>query len=157
VPIPAGQAAGAMLAAMAMQWTVARAVANGLIKHHLAFVRTAKGGGLFGTAKCRVAFPAFNEAIIGGLLLFSALLVFETNYERVREIGLFGCVLLVQSIPFLAAVALAAFENSRLNDFALWRRLEARIIEIVPREFMARRNRIDGAATAPDKRMEIAP
>ena len=44
-----------------------------------------------------------TKPIIGGLLLFGALLIFETNHERVREIGLFALVLLVQSIPFVAA------------------------------------------------------
>jgi exo-beta-1,3-glucanase (GH17 family)/cellulose synthase/poly-beta-1,6-N-acetylglucosamine synthase-like glycosyltransferase len=155
VSIPAGQAAAAMLAAMAMQWTVARAVAHGLVKDRLAFVRTAKGGSLFGTARRRrVAFPAFEEAILGGLLLFGATLVFETNYEHVWEIGLFGFVLLVQSVPFLAAVALAAFENSRMNDFALWRQIEARLMEALP---LARREPLNGAAAAaPEKRVEIA-
>src|SRR3984893_12120529 len=50
VPIAAGQAAGALLAAMAMQWTVAYAVANGIVKDRLAFVRTAKGGTSSGTS-----------------------------------------------------------------------------------------------------------
>jgi exo-beta-1,3-glucanase (GH17 family)/glycosyltransferase involved in cell wall biosynthesis len=156
VPIPAGQAAAAMLAAMAMQWTVARAVANGLVKDHLAFVRTAKGGGLFGVAKRRVAFPAFYEAILGGLLLFGAVLIFETNYEHVREIALFGCVLVVQSVPSLAAGALAAFENSRINDFALWRNLQARLVEMLPREFAARRAPVASRAAAPEKQIEAA-
>ena len=35
---------GAVFAAMSVQWTVARAVGFGLIKDHLPFVRTAKGG-----------------------------------------------------------------------------------------------------------------
>jgi len=154
VRIPPGQAAGAMLAAMAMQWTVARAVARGIVKVHLAFVRTAKGG--TGAARKRRAFPAFDEAILGGLLLLGGLIVFQTNFERVREINLFGYVLLVQSIPFLAAVALAAFENSRLNDFVLWRNLEARLVEMLPRELLPRRTEITPAAAAPDKRMEVA-
>ena len=144
-----------MVAAMAMQWTVARAVAHGLVKDHLAFVRTAKGGGKAGRARW-LAFPAFYEAVIGGLLLFGALLIFETNHERVREIGLFALVLLVQGIPFVAAAALAAFENSRANDFAPWRSLEARLLEALPREFFPRRDAAKPAATTPEKRMEVA-
>jgi len=35
---------GAMIAAMSVQWTVSRAVAQGLITGHLAFARTSKGG-----------------------------------------------------------------------------------------------------------------
>jgi exo-beta-1,3-glucanase (GH17 family)/cellulose synthase/poly-beta-1,6-N-acetylglucosamine synthase-like glycosyltransferase len=156
VPIAAGQAAGALLAAMAMQWTVAYAVANGIVRDRLAFVRTAKGGTSSGTsapAGKRPAFPAFNEAILGGLLLFGALVVFETNSYRVREINLFGCVLMVQSIPFLAAVALAAFETSRVNDFAFWQNFAARLLEALP-QLAPRRNPIKQAAAAPEKRME---
>jgi hypothetical protein len=36
-------------------------------------------------------------------------------------------VLVVQSLPFLAAVALALVERSALNDFAAWRALERRL------------------------------
>jgi exo-beta-1,3-glucanase (GH17 family)/cellulose synthase/poly-beta-1,6-N-acetylglucosamine synthase-like glycosyltransferase len=158
VPIPLGQAAGAMIAAMAMQWTVARAVANSIIRDHLTFVRTAKGGmGGKGTAVRRVAFAAFNEAILGGLLMLGALIVFQTNYERVLEINLFSYVLVVQSLPFLAATGLAAFESSRINDFVLWKTLETRLVELLPRELLPRRNRITEAAAAPEKRMEAAP
>jgi len=137
VPIPPSQAACAMVAAMAMQWTVARAVANGIVKDHLTFVRTAKGG----TARKRVAFPAFEEAVLGGLLMFGGFVVFATNWERVREINLFGCVLVVQSLPFLAAAALAAFENSRLNDFALLQSLEARLAEVIAQVVPIRRRK----------------
>jgi hypothetical protein len=138
-----------------MQWTVARAVANSIIKDHLTFVRTDKGGK--GTARRRVAFPAFNEAILGGLLLLGALIVFQTNYERVQEINLFGYVLVVQSLPFLAAVVLAAFESSRINDFVLWASLEAKLVELLPGELLPRRNRVTEAAAAPEKQMEAAP
>jgi cellulose synthase/poly-beta-1,6-N-acetylglucosamine synthase-like glycosyltransferase/exo-beta-1,3-glucanase (GH17 family) len=155
VPIPMSQAAGAMIAAMAMQWTVARAVANSIIKDHLTFVRTAKGGK--GTIARRVAFPAFNEAVLGGLLVLGAVIVFQTNYERVVEINLFGYVLLVQSLPFVAAVALAAFENSRINDFVLWKAIETKVVELLPRELLPRRNRITPASAAPEKQMEAAP
>jgi exo-beta-1,3-glucanase (GH17 family)/cellulose synthase/poly-beta-1,6-N-acetylglucosamine synthase-like glycosyltransferase len=123
VAITPTQAAAAMIAAMSMQWTVARAVGFGLIKDHLPFVRTAKGG----AARKRVAFPAFNEAILAGLLVLGAAIVFATNYQNVREVSLFGWVLLVQSIPFIAAVALAALEESRFNSFVFWRQLETRL------------------------------
>jgi cellulose synthase/poly-beta-1,6-N-acetylglucosamine synthase-like glycosyltransferase/exo-beta-1,3-glucanase (GH17 family) len=146
VPIPPGQAAGAMVAAMAMQWTVARAVANGIIKDHLTFVRTAKGG----AARKRVAFPAFEEAILGGLLMLGAFIVFATNWERVREINLFGCVLVVQSLPFLAAAALAAFENCRLNDFALLQSLEARFADALAQVVPMRRSPINRSTAAPE-------
>ncbi len=124
VALPASHAAVGMIAAMAMQWTVARAVGFGLIKDHLPFVRTAKGG----AAKKGVAFPAFYEAVMGGLLVLGAVTVFVTNYEQVREVNLFALVLLVQSLPFLSAASLAMFETSRFNDFAYLGRLQAAVI-----------------------------
>ena len=146
VPIPPSQAACAMVAAMAMQWTVARAVANGVIKGHLTFVRTAKGG----AARKRAAFPAFEEAVLGGLLVLGGFVVFATNWEGVREINLFGCVLLVQSLPFLAAAALAAFENSRLNDFAVLQSFEARLADVIAQIVPIRRNPINRGTAAPE-------
>jgi cellulose synthase/poly-beta-1,6-N-acetylglucosamine synthase-like glycosyltransferase/exo-beta-1,3-glucanase (GH17 family) len=130
VPIPAGQTAGAMLAAMSMQWTVARAVGFGLIREHLPFVRTAKGGG---ARKPKLTFPAFYESVLGVLLVVGAIVVLWTNEQHVREINLFGYVLLVQSLPFIAAAALALFEDTPANDFAFWRNLEARFSELVLR------------------------
>ncbi|MFD2180802.1 glycosyltransferase [Rhodoplanes azumiensis] len=121
------QATGAMLAAMAMQWTVAKAVGTGLIKDHLPFVVTAKGG----KAKKRVSFPAFDEAVFGALLLIGAVIVWVTNHESVREVNLFAIVLVVQSLPFLSAVALAGLEGSPLNDYAVWRNLQARTAELL--------------------------
>ncbi len=124
VAIPPRQMAAAMIAAMSMQWTVARAVATGLVTEHLPFVRTAKGGH---ARKARVTFPAFYEALMGALLIAGAVTVFVTNGENVREINLFADVLIVQSLPFLAAAALALVEETRLNDFAFWRDAEARL------------------------------
>jgi cellulose synthase/poly-beta-1,6-N-acetylglucosamine synthase-like glycosyltransferase/exo-beta-1,3-glucanase (GH17 family) len=125
VAISPAQMAAAMIAAMSMQWTVARAVAMGLVTEHLPFVRTAKGGS---AKKKRVAFPAFYEAVMGGLLILGATIVFATNYESVREAYLFGDVLLVQSLPFLAAAALALVEETRLNSFAFWKEAQVRLL-----------------------------
>ena len=123
VQIGPAQAAGAMFTAMSMQWTVARAVAFGVIKDHLPFVRTAKGG----FARKRVTFPAFDEAVMAGLLLLGAAIVFWNNYEQqVREINLFGVVLIVQSVPFLSAVGIALLERSRVNDYAFWQVMQSR-------------------------------
>ena len=55
-----------------------------------------------------------------------------TNYKEIREINIFAVVLLVQSLPFVAAVGLAVIERTRLNDFAYWRSLEARFAESLP-------------------------
>ena len=99
-------------------------VATGLVTEHLPFVRTAKGGS---AKKRRVAFPAFYEAVLAGLLILGAAIVFATNAQRVREIYLFGDVLLVQSLPFLAAAALALLEETRLNSFAFWQDARLRL------------------------------
>jgi hypothetical protein len=40
----------------------------------------------------------------------------------------------VQSLPFIAAVGLALFERTPLNDFATWRALEARVGELIARQ-----------------------
>jgi exo-beta-1,3-glucanase (GH17 family)/cellulose synthase/poly-beta-1,6-N-acetylglucosamine synthase-like glycosyltransferase len=127
VAVPPRQLFGAVFAAMSVQWTVARAVGYGLVKDRVAFTRTAKGG------LPRVSdFHATSETVIAGLLILGAVVLYETNYKQVREIYLFALVLLVQSIPFIAAAGLAAIERSRLNDYAYWRSVEARLGEMLP-------------------------
>ena len=129
VAIPTSQAFGAVFAAMSVQWTVALAVATGLVRDHLPFARTAKGG----TTRRRREFEAFWEAILATLLLLAAFTVVWTNYEGIRELNWFAAVLVVQSLPFLSAVAVAGLERSRLNSFATWRRLETRLAELLLR------------------------
>ena len=129
VNIPAGQMIGSALAAMSVQWTVARAVALGLIKDRLPFVVTAKGG----AAKRGEDFPAFWELVIGTLLIGSAGALYWTNFERVQEINLFALVLVIQSLPFMAAALLATLEMSRFNEYATWQRLDARLAALRPR------------------------
>jgi exo-beta-1,3-glucanase (GH17 family)/cellulose synthase/poly-beta-1,6-N-acetylglucosamine synthase-like glycosyltransferase len=148
VAISVGQMLGAMVAAMSVQWTVARAVGDGMIRAHLPFVRTSKGGG----ARCNVEFQAFWEALIGGLLIAGAVILFATNRQQIHEIYIFALVLLVQSLPFLSAVAMAAVEGSRLNEFAYWRRVEARLAEFLPRRAMVAK-----APGQADNRIEPLP
>jgi len=118
-----GQMLGAVAAAMAVQWTVARAVGMGVIHERMPFLRTAKGG----IGRKGPDFPAFWEAVIAALLLVGAVTLVVTNYKQVHEINIFAFVLVVQSLPFLAAVALAAIEGTRFNDFAYWRGIEAKL------------------------------
>ena len=89
VPLSKKQTFGAVLAAMSVQWTVARAVGDGLIKDHLPFARTAKGN------RDRRArdFQAFWEALLGGLLVFGAIVLFATNTNQIHEITIFAFVL----------------------------------------------------------------
>jgi hypothetical protein len=129
VAVPPLQLIGTVFAAMSVQWTVARAVAHGLIWDHLPFVRTAKGG----RGSRGPDFPAFWEAVLAALLIFSAIVLVATNYKEVREINIFAAVLVVQSLPFIAAVIIATVEATRLNDFAYWRGLEARASELLSR------------------------
>jgi exo-beta-1,3-glucanase (GH17 family)/cellulose synthase/poly-beta-1,6-N-acetylglucosamine synthase-like glycosyltransferase len=128
VPAKWGRMLGAMVTAMSVQWTVSRAVANGLITEHLAFARTSKGG----FSLVSVEFQAFWEAVIGVLLLVGAAVLVVTNsFKEVREIYVFAAVLVLESLPFLSAVAIAILENSRLNSFAFWRNSAVRTAELI--------------------------
>ncbi len=128
VPAKWGQMLGAMVAAMSVQWTVSRAVANGLITEHLPFARTSKGG----LSRMSIEFQAFWEAVIGVLLLVgAAVLVVTNNYKEVREIYVFAAVLVLESLPFLSAVAIAILENSRVNEFSFWRNTAIRTAELI--------------------------
>ncbi len=129
VKISPSQLFATMFAAMSVQWTVARAVTAGLIWDHLPFVRTAKGG----KGKRGPDFPAFWEAVLASLLLAGAVILVATNYKEVREINLFAAVLVVQSLPFIAAVIIATVEATKLNEFAYWRSLETRTAELFTR------------------------
>ena len=125
----AGQMLGAVIAAMSVQWTVARAVGIGVVKERLPFLRTSKGG----NSRKGSDFPAFWEGVIAGLLLAGALALLIANGKQVREINVFAFVLMVQSLPFLSAVLMALIEGSRLNSFAYWQRVEARFAASLPR------------------------
>jgi exo-beta-1,3-glucanase (GH17 family)/cellulose synthase/poly-beta-1,6-N-acetylglucosamine synthase-like glycosyltransferase len=149
VSIPIRQTVVAAFAAMSLQWTVAKAMGDGLIRDNLPFARTAKGG----MRHAGRSFQAFWEAVLGGLLVLGAVILVATNRQQVREINIFAVVLLIQSLPFLAAVAMALIERSRLNDFAYWANLRLRLAEL-------RSRRAPGIARAPaaaEERIETVP
>src|SRR3954469_981633 len=128
VPVKTAQMLGAMVAAMSVQWTVCRAVAQGLITEHLAFARTSKGG----LSVMSIEFQAFWEAVIGVLLLIgAAVLIVTNNFKEITEIYIFAGVLVLQSLPFLAAVAIAILELSRINSFQFWRDSAIRTAELI--------------------------
>jgi exo-beta-1,3-glucanase (GH17 family)/cellulose synthase/poly-beta-1,6-N-acetylglucosamine synthase-like glycosyltransferase len=128
VPVKTGQMLGAMIAAMSVQWTVSRAVAQGMITEHLPFARTSKGG----LSRMSIEFQAFWEAVIGVLLLAGAgVLVVTNGTKQVREIYIFAAVLVLESLPFLSAVAIAILESSRINSFAFWRNSAVRTAELI--------------------------
>ncbi|HTO60486.1 MAG TPA: glycosyltransferase [Bradyrhizobium sp.] len=128
VPVKTGQMLGAMIAAMSVQWTVSRAVAQGLITEHLPFARTSKGG----LSRMSIEFQAFWEAVIGVLLLVGAGVLVVTNATvQVREVYIFAGVLVLESLPFLAAVAIATLELSRINAFEFWTNTAIRTAELI--------------------------
>jgi hypothetical protein len=114
-------------------------VGFGVVKDHLPFVRTSKGGMRHSTD-----FHAFWEAVLAGLLICGSVILVSTNYKEIREINIFAVVLLIQSLPFVAAVGLAVIERTRLNEFAYWRSLEAQVAELLP---IMRRNATVAEAT----------
>ena len=96
----------AAIAAMSLQWTVARAVFDGFVRDGLPFVRTDKGG-----AKKKSAGPvALVETVLGVALVAAALTLHLTNEEQVVEIDLFAVTLAVQAVPFLAATVMRLLE-----------------------------------------------
>jgi hypothetical protein len=134
---------------MALQWTVARAVATGLVKDGMPFLRTAKGG----ASKRGRDFQAFWEIVLAALLIAGAVVLVATNRYEVREINIFAAVLVVQSLPFLAAVALAVLERSRANEFAYWKAAEARLAEVLLRRAVVQAR----APVAPSDKVEPLP
>jgi hypothetical protein len=107
---------------------VSRAVAQGLITEHLPFARTSKGG----LTRMSIEFQAFWEAVIGVLLLAGAAVLIITNgTKQISEIYIFAFVLVLQSLPFLAAVSIAILESSRINSFEFWRSTSIRTAELI--------------------------
>jgi len=127
VKVNAGQMLGAMIAAMSVQWTVSRAVAQGFITEHLAFARTSKGG----LSRMSIEFQAFWEAVIAALLFVGAGVLIAFNEQHITELYIFAGVLILQSLPFLAAVAIAILELGRINSFQFWRDSAARTAELI--------------------------
>jgi len=58
-------------------------------------------------------------------------LVAMNGSKQVREIYIFAFVLVLESLPFLSAVAIAILENSRINSFAFWHNSAVRTAELI--------------------------
>ena len=86
---------GAAFSAMALQLTVGRAVAEGLVKDGVPFLRTAKGCG----SSLSERFPAFWEALLGLSLLLGALTLYLTNEPEARAIYMFSAVMACRACP----------------------------------------------------------
>ncbi len=123
-----GQMLGAVCAAMAVQWTVARAVGMGVIKERVPFLRTAKGG-------MSLQGSRFPGVLGGGDRRAAADRRADPRHHQLQagpRDQYFRAVLVVQSLPFLAAVVLAAIEGTRFNSFAYWRGIEAKAADLLP-------------------------
>lgn len=96
------------IAAMSLQWTVAKAVFDGLIKDSLAFARTEKGAGK--KKRPGATFQALRETLLGLALAASALTLHLTNEQEVLEVSFFAATLAIQSIPLLAATLMHTIE-----------------------------------------------
>ena len=108
VAIPYLKMLGAMVVFMSVQWTVASAAFKAAFPAQTIFFhRTRKGAG--GNVPTR--FPAIPEAVLGSLLVLSGITVLVTNTYRLLETDLFAAILIIQSLPFLSAVALAGWER----------------------------------------------
>jgi cellulose synthase/poly-beta-1,6-N-acetylglucosamine synthase-like glycosyltransferase/exo-beta-1,3-glucanase (GH17 family) len=108
VAIPYRHMLGAMVVFMSVQWTVASAAFKAAFPaQETYFHRTRKGGS--GVRQRR--FTATPEAVLGSLLVAGGITVFATNFYRLLEIDLFGAILIIQSLPFLSAIATEVLER----------------------------------------------
>ena len=108
VAVPYRHMLGAMVVFMSVQWTIASAAFKAALPAQSNFFhRTRKGQGTAGNTR----FTAIPEAVTGGLLVAGSGIVGATNFYRFFETDLFAAILLIQSLPFLSAVALASLER----------------------------------------------
>jgi len=85
--------------------------------------------------------------VIGVLLLVGATVLIVTNgSKQVREIYIFAGVLVLESLPFLSAVAIAILESSRINSFAFWRNTGVRTAELIGLRPLSLPNRLPTVA-----------
>jgi cellulose synthase/poly-beta-1,6-N-acetylglucosamine synthase-like glycosyltransferase/exo-beta-1,3-glucanase (GH17 family) len=108
VAVPYRQMLGAMVVFMSVQWTVASAAFKAALPAQSNyFHRTRKGkGAVVGTR-----IKTMPETVLGALLVAGSITIFATNFYRVLEADLFATILLIQSLPFLSAVALVWLER----------------------------------------------
>ena len=65
------------------------------------------------------------------LLINAYVLITSNSYKQITEIYIYAAVLVLQSLPFLAAVAIAILELSRINSFQFWRDSAVRAAELI--------------------------
>jgi cellulose synthase/poly-beta-1,6-N-acetylglucosamine synthase-like glycosyltransferase/exo-beta-1,3-glucanase (GH17 family) len=108
VRIPFMRIAGAALAAMSLQMTVAKAIYEGFTDRKIGFKRTEKGG----LAHRGKKFSARAELLTGLVLVLGGSALISYNESEAMEIYVFASTLFVQSLPFLAAALVASMERS---------------------------------------------
>jgi uncharacterized protein (DUF433 family) len=97
---------------MSVQWTVASAAFKAALPAHSSyFHRTRKGGQGGRAAIVGTRIRSMPETALGALLAAGSITIFATNFYRVLEADLFAAILLIQSLPFLSAVALVWMER----------------------------------------------
>jgi cellulose synthase/poly-beta-1,6-N-acetylglucosamine synthase-like glycosyltransferase/exo-beta-1,3-glucanase (GH17 family) len=108
VGVPYRQMLGAMVVFMSVQWTVASAAFKAALpaRQHF-FHRTRKGQG----AAVGTRIMAMPETVLGALLVAGSITIYATNFYRFIETDFFATILLIQSLPFLSAVALVWLER----------------------------------------------
>src|SRR5882762_7432707 len=108
VAVPYRQMLGAMVVFMSVQWTIASAAFQAALPASSNyFHRTRKGkGAVVGTR-----IMTMPETVLGALLVVGSITIYATNFYRVLEADLFATILLIQSLPFLSAVALVWLER----------------------------------------------
>ena len=109
VAVPYRQMLGAMVVFMSVQWTVASAAFKAALPAQRSyFHRTRKGNGTVVVSTRLMAMP---ETVLAALLVLGSITIYATNFYRVLEADLFATILLIQSLPFLSAVALVWLER----------------------------------------------
>ncbi|MBM3488505.1 MAG: glycosyltransferase [Alphaproteobacteria bacterium] len=101
---------GAAVAVMSLQYTVAKAVLDGLVKDNLPFKRTDKGK----TGAKKRTDVVLWETVIGLGLVAAATWLYTFNFSRqqITEMNVFALALAVQSIPFLSAMVMRGLERA---------------------------------------------
>ncbi|MFM8330902.1 MAG: glycosyltransferase family 2 protein [Candidatus Methylumidiphilus sp.] len=110
VRIPKRQILGAALAAMSLQYTVSKAVVEGMIRDGLAFKRTEKGGLV---KKKKADRPAQTETVMGLLLVSGAVWLAAANQFDVYEQTLFAMTVFIQGVPFLCTTFMSLIEEAQ--------------------------------------------
>ena len=98
----AGQTLGALVAGLALNYAVAKAVLIGCFTMRRPFVRTPKMAGH--SAILRGLVGAWEEALFLAALLLAAFAVYEVHGADQRDEALWIAVLLTQAVPFAASV-----------------------------------------------------